>query len=68
MASRIERYYKNELYYVFDENTSYNQNEVVSKLDNLHFLNDTDLNIQWKILNLLDEILKKKQLLNIDSL
>ncbi len=38
----IYRYYKNELYYVFDENTSYNQNEVVSKLDNLHFLNDTD--------------------------
>lgn len=38
----IYHYYKSELGYVFDENTSYTKDEVISKMDSLNYLNDTD--------------------------
>ncbi len=38
----IYHYYKNELNYVFDEDVSYSEDEVISKLDNLNILDDTD--------------------------
>lgn len=38
----IYHYYKSELGYVFDENTSYTKAEVISKIESLNYLNDTD--------------------------
>ena len=38
----IYKYYKNELSYLFDENVSYTEDELTSKLESIHFLNSTD--------------------------
>ena len=38
----IYQYYKNELSYVFPENTSYNEIELIEKMKQLNFINDTD--------------------------
>ncbi len=38
----IYGYYKSELSYVFNENTSYSEDEVISKMESLNYLNDTD--------------------------
>ena len=38
----IYKYYKNEFSYIFDENTSYTQEELQQKIDSVNFINDTD--------------------------
>ncbi len=38
----IYQYYKNELNYVFEENTSYSEIELTEKMEHLNFINDTD--------------------------
>ena len=38
----IYKYYKNEFSYVFDENTSYTEDELINILDSLEYINDTD--------------------------
>ncbi len=38
----IYKYYKNELGYVFEENTSYSRKELTEKMEHLEFINDTD--------------------------
>ena len=38
----IYRYYKNELGYIFSENTSYNKSELMNKMDSIDLLNNTD--------------------------
>lgn len=38
----IYKYYKNELSYVFDENTSYTEEQVIKELNSLELLNNTD--------------------------
>ena len=38
----IYKYYKNELSYNFDENDYYTEDELISKMNSLNYLNDTD--------------------------